>query len=400
MKKQRSHSSPPIALSRAVYASQHGSVRVYTRRHINGCLFTLPDQQHCPCPKWIYSKARNGRPARRAATTPSFTEACEQAQKILKGFDPEIAAARKITSPALGPTIEEVLTRYFTVLATRKLSPAYLEGLPAYFVRRTLSGLPGTKSAGRRPALNPSLLDFLDRANAAAIDPITRMEQISSNLLDDWAASWRGNDLTCKQWRTIASGFFRWAVGRRYLDRMPMFGERQRIRRGNRCGYFTDEQYARLRESLPFCLPNNTAPSAHYAERLGAFLDLGRWGGMAIADIVRFSPAANLGANCVLTCCSSPRSPSASGRFLPSPAVRPNSLSASRDKESAAMATGGGIASRHSAARPESRSSKPRSARCANRIPIACETRSPSTPSRAAYLWKTWLKCLGMRLSK
>jgi integrase len=306
---KRSHKIDPATLSRAVYKNQFGLVRVYTRRHINGCGFAHRNQQHCACPKYIYSKskAKDAQPLRQSASTPSFTEACGIAQKILRSFDPAeiqlaaLAAGSKTNEPALGPTVEEVLTRYFTVLASRKLSPTYLEGLPAYFERRTLSGLPGTKSAGRRPALNPSLLDFLDRANVAAIDPITRMEQISSNLLDDWAASWRGNDLTCKQWRTIASGFFRWAVGRRYLDRMPMFGERQRIRRGNRCGYFTDEQYARLRETLPFCLPNNTAPSTHYAERLGAFLDLGRWGGMAIADVVRFSPAANLGANCVLT---------------------------------------------------------------------------------------------------
>lgn len=294
----------PPALSRAVFSSQYGSVRVYTRRHINGCGFTLADQQHCPCPKWIYAKARTGKPSRRAATTPSFTEACDQAQKLLKGFDPEIAAARKTNTPAHGPTIQEALDRYFNVLGSRKLSANYLAGLPAYFVRRPVA-LPAGRGngggAGRRAPLNPSLLDFLDRINATLAEPVTRMEQISSDLLDDWAASWRGNDLTCRQWKTIANSFFKWAVGRRYLDRKPIFGERLRIKKGNRCGYFNDEQYARLLGTLPFCLPNNIAPIANYVERLRAFLDLGRWAGLAAIDIALFAPAKSIGPNNVLT---------------------------------------------------------------------------------------------------
>jgi site-specific recombinase XerD len=282
--------------SRLELSSQYGTVRVYTRRHINGCKLPTPDHNHCSCPKWIYCKRRGGNAIQKSAGTPSFTEATDQAQKILKGFDPEIAAARKVNTPVLGPAIEEVLTRYLGVLASRKLSPSYLAEIPTYFQRR-----PDLGYERRRAPLNPSLLDFLDTINLTLADPITRMEQISSNLLDDWAVSWRANDLTCKQWRTIANGFFRWAVGRRYLDRMPVFGERQRVKKGNRCGCFTDDQYQKLVATLPFSLPNNVKPIANYAERLGAFLDLGRWAGMAVIDIVRFSPQANLDAHNVLT---------------------------------------------------------------------------------------------------
>jgi integrase len=280
---RRTDSAP--ALSRAVYKNQFGTVRVYTRRHINGCLFTDPDQQHCQCPKWIYSKARGGRHAVKSANTPSFTEACGIAQKILRGFDPEIAFSRKEAAP--GPTIEEIIERYLAVVASRGVKSHYLHSIGAQFRRRRVC----RKGV---VALNSSLLDFLDRANATAADPVVRMEQISSNLLDDWAASWRANDLTNKLRRTLANSFFRWAVGRRYLDRMPVFGERQRVRKGNRCGYFTDEQYSKLLAALSFIGPN-------HVERLRAFLDCGRWAGMAVADIVRFSPRTNLGANNVLT---------------------------------------------------------------------------------------------------
>jgi hypothetical protein len=72
-----------------VLSSSHGSVHVYTRRHINGCTRVDPNDNRCSCPKWIYSKARGGKPSQRAARTPSFIEACSIARKILEGFDRE-----------------------------------------------------------------------------------------------------------------------------------------------------------------------------------------------------------------------------------------------------------------------------------------------------------------------
>jgi len=158
-----------------------------------------------------------------------------------------------------------------------------------------------------------AVLDFLDRVNAAAVDPILRMEQISAAVLDQWAAGWRGNDLTIKGWRNAATSFFRWAAGQGHtlhpglLNRMTakvqLLGEKVRVKKGNRCGFFSDEQYAKLRETLPFVVPPNVSAECrgHYVERLGAFVDLGRWGGLAVIDIVRFSPRINLGANDVLT---------------------------------------------------------------------------------------------------
>src|ERR1035441_721169 len=84
-------------LPKAVFSSNYGSVRVYTRRHINGCELRDPNDNHCSCPKWIYAKPHDGRALQEAAKSPSFTEACARAQRMLKGFDPEIRAAREIT---------------------------------------------------------------------------------------------------------------------------------------------------------------------------------------------------------------------------------------------------------------------------------------------------------------
>jgi hypothetical protein len=90
-------------------------------------------------------------------------------------------------------------------------------------------------------------------------------------------------------------------VGRGYLPKLPVFAERMRVKAGNRCGYFPDDQYAKLLHALPFYSSRAHRLAANYSARLGAFMDLGRWAGMAVADAVRFAPSANLGANNVLT---------------------------------------------------------------------------------------------------
>jgi integrase len=290
MRSQPSHSP-----ARTVFSSIHGAAHVYTRRHIHGCAHTSPNQNHCSCPKWIYSKPRAGKAAQQAAGTPSFTEACELAQRILKGFDPEIRAAREITSPEPGIAIEPAVERYIAVLRTRKVTESYLSRtIHGVFRRRP------TYDRGRR-VLNISLLDFLDQANLRASSPVIRVEQITSELLEDWAAGWKSNDITSKMWRTVATSFFRWALSRGYLAKLPSFGERQRLKPGNRCGSFSDTQYHRLLETLPFYKAVHGYMPANYGARLLAFIELGRWAGMAVADAVRFSPRVNLLANNVLT---------------------------------------------------------------------------------------------------
>jgi integrase len=287
---------------KVVFASLYGTVRVYTRRHINGCSFTDPNQQQCSCPKWIYSNPKGGHAQRLAAGTPSFTEACEKAQKILKGLDPEIRAARQITHPAAGISIEHAIEEYLSVLAGRKVVDRYLRIVGSYF-RRRQPRKDGHKNA--KTVLNPSLLYFLDRENLTAADPITRMEQITSGVIKRWQATWRANDLTSKVLRIQAKSFFVWALEEGYLSRLPVFGKGEALASGNRCGYFTDEQYARILAALPFFpVPRGghvrdaqRPVIANYAARLRAFIEAGRWGGMALRDIVLFSPGRQLTEN-------------------------------------------------------------------------------------------------------
>jgi integrase len=276
------------------FRSIHGSVIVYTRRHINGCKLRDRNENRCSCPKWLYSKPKNGRAVQRAAGTPSFTEASEAAQRLLKGFDPEIAKARQITEPKLGVTIEDAIALYEASLGRRALSAKYVANCLLPFTRRK-----------RRPqsgrVINVSLLDFLDKENRAAREPVVRVEQITSDHLDRWAAEWVTNDLSSHVWRGTVRAFFKWARRHDHVVREPEFREPQRVRPGNRCGYFSDGQYAKMRAALPFCKMKFHAMPENFAARLGAFMDAGRWGGMAITDIVFFAPRVSLGDNNVLT---------------------------------------------------------------------------------------------------
>jgi integrase len=288
--------APKKRLAKTTFSSIYGSVRVYTRRHINGCELGDPNDQRCSCPKWIYAKPRDGRAVQKAAKSPSFTEACADAQRILKGFDPEIRAAREITEPVPGITIEACLEAYRSALDRRSLSTKYVSNCLMPFKRR----MPCEYANGR--AKNLSLLDFLDHFNLTARDPVVRMEQLTSDLLDRWAAGWKTNDSSTHTWRGVVTTFVRWAKLHDHIERQPVFRERHRVKAGNRCGYFNDEQFAKLCEMVPFYhVPSPHKKPENYAARLRAFLDLGRWGGMALLDIVNFAPKMHLGKNDVLT---------------------------------------------------------------------------------------------------
>jgi hypothetical protein len=132
--RSQTKASPPQP-NRTVFASIYGTVRVYTRRHINGCPLPGPDFNHCTCPKWVYSKARDGQPQQKAANTPSFTEASEQAQRTLKGFDPEIAQARArdLTGAPESVTVEAAVATYLKSVRSRNVTPGYLNALSSAF---------------------------------------------------------------------------------------------------------------------------------------------------------------------------------------------------------------------------------------------------------------------------
>jgi integrase len=269
----------------------YGAVRVYTRAHLAPCAATSLDFTSCACPKWIYAKPRDGKARRFAAQTPSFAEALEAAAQVLKGFDPEIAAARaEKTKVESGITIEAALAEYIEVLKTRRLSADYIEKqIPALFQRRRIH------KTGKR-SNHLSFFDFLDQYNQTAVEAIARVDQVSSALLDKWASHWKGEDTSAAYYRRLAMSFFRFAHERGMMPKLPVFSARRRhaVKPGNRCGYFPPEQYEKIVAAVAFYQTERGFMPKNFAARLLAFIELGRWSGMAIADLILFSPRENL----------------------------------------------------------------------------------------------------------
>ncbi len=96
---------------------------------INGCPLDDDNQQNCHCPKWFYVSPRGAAPYRKSAGIGSFTEACDEARRILKGFDPidpEIQELRKLKHDGSSIGVEDAIERYLTMLASRDRAANYL----------------------------------------------------------------------------------------------------------------------------------------------------------------------------------------------------------------------------------------------------------------------------------
>jgi hypothetical protein len=173
----------PRRPQKTAFKTIFGSAIVYTPRHVNGCQLNDRNENNCSCPKWLYLKQRGGKAIQRAVRSPSFTEACAEAQRVLRSFDPEIARAREQNEPKPGIGIDAAIALYEASLKRRSLSKKYTQNCLLPLKRRK----PREYENGR--AKNLSLVDYLDRENRAAREPVTRMEQITSSHLDASIAS-------------------------------------------------------------------------------------------------------------------------------------------------------------------------------------------------------------------
>jgi site-specific recombinase XerD len=270
--------------------SRFGNVRVYTRRHLGACTFISADQQNCSCPKWIYAKPHEGKPRRFAAETPSYTEAVESAQEQLDGMNPKIA---RIEASHTRVRIEAAITEYFAIMKPR-VSKRYFEGfLPSIFLRAV------KHASGRQSRLALSLLDFLDTQRP----DVKFLHQLKGADIDQWALGWKLADTTAAGRRSAVSSFLQWAEAREMIAREPKFTVKVKVKPGNRCGWLEPDAYAKLIGAIsafePSKFSNQPLPE-NFAPRMRALIELGRWAGMAMADLIKFQPATELVGDVVL----------------------------------------------------------------------------------------------------
>jgi len=130
----------------------------------------------------------------------------------------------------------------------------------------------GTVS-GARHLLSDALCGWLSKQVPRPV----HISEITPEHLIAWRASWALGDLTAAiRWGSVR-GFFNFCENMGWAPKSPAKHIRAaKVARGGRTGVFSDKQYAALVEA------------ARAERRTHAFVELMRWGGMAITDAVLF----------------------------------------------------------------------------------------------------------------
>jgi len=266
--------------------SPYGNVRPYTR-HLRGCEFSSEaDHNSCSCPKWLYTNQRGERPRRYTLNTPSMTEAVKMAIDTLKGFDPEIAEARrvKVKKKSAKKTVEEAVHLWLD--RTRSSF-----GDDADIVKQYRSTF-GWRDRQGKPRGN--FLLYLERYNEGnAADPVHYIQDITPLFCQQWHNSWKGKyaDQTRKQrWGTVRS-FFSFLHNLGVIENNPALLIRA-IQASQVFAHvpFTDEQFQRILDEADWYVDDRVKDGERefYCRRTHLFLKLLRYTGMDVGDAVMF----------------------------------------------------------------------------------------------------------------
>jgi integrase len=265
----------------------HGAVAVYTYRHLPPCKLTDLNSTGCKCPKWLYVHPKGGIRKRVAAKTGSFAEACERAKEVLDSFDPKLRELeeRRAAEVRVAQPVEAVLGKYYHDLRFGLArTESYVANVKALFGVRDDSGV-----------VFGNLLKFIERTNVSRpLDRrITNLDQLDADLLQEWRASWTYNDLTAAQRWGMARNFFRWATSHGLIKLNPSLNMKSAsVKRGIRCGHFTERQYAAIMAAVPKYRPDNipSLTRENLPTRMKAIISLMRGSGMALVDAVLYRP--------------------------------------------------------------------------------------------------------------
>jgi len=242
-----------------------GSVRPYTR-HVAGCTKT---DDSCNCPKWLYEMRRGCERRRYTLNTPSWAEAQRIAADKLRSFDPEIAAARAVT------------TKRDAALMTVK-------DAGDLWIKRTKTQF------GEGGSL-PQYRSLMKKWAAWAVrEHIDYVQDITPIQLERWYGSkdWlRLADATRKQRWGVLRSVFNYLKDRGVLELNPIAGISSiQVDGDHRQGPYTQKQidsiFAHIGNTVPLNI--DTRERAAYARRLHAFLTLLLNVGCDVGDAVLF----------------------------------------------------------------------------------------------------------------
>ena len=258
-----------------IQKSAYGSVRPYTR-HALGCPYAGKDHDGCNCPKWLYVyDGQTGKKTRKSMVTPSWAEVNRIAADVLKGMDPEIAAARSKDAAEKAKAGEKV-----TVAASCDL-----------WIDRTRNKF--GEDAGVLDQYIWLKKKLVGWANSKGI---VHVQDITPILLGDWYASadWKFAATTKKQRWGILRSMFAFLEKRGVVEKSPAAPiDAVQVEIDHVQGPYTDAQVERImasiEKSVPFNLP--LAKRSTYGPRLRVFMNLLLQTGCDVSDAVLHEPS-------------------------------------------------------------------------------------------------------------
>jgi integrase len=255
--------------------NQYGSVKPYTR-HQSDCPFQNErDYNACSCSKWLYVNRRGSKPRRYSLVTPSWAEAVAEASKVLKGFDPEIAEARKQKA--------EQAQRLTTIQDAVQM-----------WLDRTqhMYGSGGTYQQYR--SLLQGLVHYVDKWNLCKPETERKVliDQLDVEFCTKWYQSWKySNSVMRQRWGVIRS-FFTYLQQQGKITFSPVLTIRAVPKERIFLNVpFSDQQYNNILNYTALIEPGPTTDCKVYRVRLDIFIQLLRWTGMDIGDAIQFRPS-------------------------------------------------------------------------------------------------------------
>lgn len=123
------------------------------------------------------------------------------------------------------------------------------------------------------------LFEFLETLKPVPVN----VADLTNALVEEFHNTWGyPSDQTHRQEFSNLKEFFRYCVTKRWIDRNPMEGMKTpRVQEGSRTTAFSGPQY----DAILAVINSRTGEDA---QRLLAFVELMRWGGLALEDAVRF----------------------------------------------------------------------------------------------------------------
>jgi integrase len=263
---KRTHGYTAIMARIEEFKSVYGTVKPYTR-HVSGCKVK---NDSCNCPKWLYEHRKGCERRRYSLGTPSMKEARDKASEILRGFDPEIAAARAVT-------------------AKRDAALMTVRDAAALWIQRTATEC--GSDAGHLPQYR-SLMKMFEKW--AVREHIDYVQDITPLQLQQWYGSrdWARLAITTRKQRWgVMRSVFRFLHVRGVLESNPAITiDAVRAKVDHRQGPYTQKQVAAIFASIDKTVPENIElqERASYALRLHAFITLLLNVGCDVVDGVLF----------------------------------------------------------------------------------------------------------------